>query len=98
MDPAEKCFFCERTSPETDLIAWFMQDERRMTHSACWLDAHRNGRQRPDAEDRRERIWFTPPLLPTSLRSPGDPRPFTSAFPPSSIRRTRADARSTSRR
>jgi len=44
MDRAEKCFFCERTSPETDLIAWFMQDERRMTHSACWLDAHRNGR------------------------------------------------------
>ena len=44
MDPAEKCFFCERTSPETDLIAWFIQDERRMTHSACWLDAHRNGR------------------------------------------------------
>jgi len=44
MDPAEKCFFCERTSPETDLVAWIMQDERRMTHSACWLDAHRSGR------------------------------------------------------
>lgn len=44
MDRAEKCFFCERTSPETDLVAWIMQDERRMTHSACWLDAHRSGR------------------------------------------------------
>jgi hypothetical protein len=44
MDRAEKCFFCERTSPEADLVAWFVQDERRTTHGACWLEAYRSQR------------------------------------------------------
>ena len=44
MDRAEKCFFCGRTSPETDLIAWFVDDERRTTHTACWFDAYRSKR------------------------------------------------------
>jgi len=44
MDQAEKCFFCGRTSPEADLVAWFVQDERRRTHSACWFEAHQSNR------------------------------------------------------
>ena len=44
MDRAEKCFFCGRTSPEAELVAWFVQDERRRTHSECWFEAYRGNR------------------------------------------------------
>ena len=44
MDRVENCFFCERTSPEADLVAWFMGHERRMTHTECWFDAYRSKR------------------------------------------------------
>ena len=44
MDRVEKCLFCGRTSPEADLVAWFVQNERRTTHGACWIEAYRNKR------------------------------------------------------
>ena len=44
MDGAETCFFCGRTSPETDLVAWFVEHGRRTTHTACWVDAYRSKR------------------------------------------------------
>lgn len=45
MERVEKCFFCERTSPEADLVAWFVQNERRTTHGACWLEAYSSKRR-----------------------------------------------------
>lgn len=42
MDRAEKCFFCGSNTPEDDLVAWFVQSERRVTHTGCWLVNHRS--------------------------------------------------------
>ena len=56
MDRAENCFFCGSNTPEADLVAWFVDDERRVTHTECWLQARRSkqssdsGRAAPDAE------------------------------------------------
>ena len=44
MDQAEKCCFCGRETPEADLVAWFVQDERRATHTTCWLASYRSER------------------------------------------------------
>jgi hypothetical protein len=58
MGPVEKCFFCERSSPEADLVAWFVEDERRATHTACWIEAHHRSldRVRKTLEDIRREL------------------------------------------
>jgi hypothetical protein len=67
MDRAEKCFLCGNQTPEADLVAWFVQDERRLTHTECWLAAHRS---QPSARKTLDDIRRE---LEAEYPSPGEP-------------------------